>query len=233
MSIPPAPADDRPSRPAGAPAACGKGKAPSRAGRPTAARVEAINSAILQSAREHFLAAGFEATPMEAVAAGANVSKGTLYARYPTKEALLRAVVEEQLASWKAHEAARRGPLPKAFEARMQHHARGILEALGSEKLRAFETLVGGAGRPASGLVRALHETGYRMAVEALAEEIAAGTRDDPTPPANPMAVAEILMAMLYGWYSANETIRKVTRDEARAFADRAVELLLAGRAAW
>jgi AcrR family transcriptional regulator len=195
--------------------------------------VEAINNAILKSAREHFLAAGFEATPMEAVATSARISKGTLYARYPTKDALLRAVVEEQLAAWRTHEARRRGALAHGLQPRLQHHARAILEALGSEKLRAFETLVGGAGRTACGLARALYEAGHRMAVEALAQEIAEGTRDDPAPPKNPAAVAEILMAMLYGWYSANEAIRRVTREEARAYADRAVELLMAGRAAW
>jgi len=205
---------------------------PARAGRPTAARVEAIHHAILEAARERFLAAGFEATPMEAVAAAAGISKGTLYARYPTKEALLRAVVETQLAAWKANEQ-QRASLPEGLEARLRHHARAILEALGSEKLRAFETLVGGAGRPASGLARALHEAGHRMAVEALAQAIVDGARDDATPPSNPTAVAEMLMAMLYGWYTANEVVRRIPRDEAFAYADRAVALVLAGRAAW
>lgn len=235
MSQPPAPA--RAAPPASRRKAASKAVPPSRAGRPTAARVEAIHHAILEAARERFLAAGFEATPMEAVAAAAGVSKGTLYARYPTKEALLRAVVEEQLAAWKANELRRQGPLPEGLEARLRHHARGILEALGSEKLHAFEALVGGAGRPtgglASGLARALHETGHRMAVETLAQEIVEATRDDATAPANPTAVAEMLMAMLYGWYSANEPVRRITREETRAYADRAVALVMAGRSAW
>jgi AcrR family transcriptional regulator len=233
LSNPPASADDRIEPPPARPLTPARAKPGSRAGRPTAARVEAINNAILKAARERFLAAGFEATPMEAVAASARVSKGTLYSRYPTKEALLRAVVEEQLAAWKAHETLRQGALPTEFRARLQHHARAILDALGSEKMRAFETLVGGAGRPGCGLARALHETAYRMAVESLAEEIVAGAGAAPAPPGNPTAVAETLMAMLYGWYSANEPIRRVTREEARDFADRAVDLLLSGRAAW
>jgi AcrR family transcriptional regulator len=170
---------------------------------------------------------------MEAVAASAGVSKGTLYARYPTKEALLRAVVEEQLAAWRANETRRLGPLPDGFRPRMVVQARAIIEALGSEKMRAFETLVGGAGSHGGELARALHETGYRMAIEGLTEEIVEGTRADPVPPRDPARVAEMLMALLYGWYSANESVRGVSAVEARDFADEAVAMLFAARAAW
>jgi AcrR family transcriptional regulator len=206
----------------------------SRAGRPTAERVEAINQAILDAAREHFLASGFEATPMEAVAASANISKGTLYARYPTKEALLRAVVEAQVEAWRALDARRRPPAPPAdLQAKLRHHARRIVEALGSEQVRDFEALVRGAGPPGCELARVLHETGYRMAITALAGHIAEGTRKDAAPARDPERVAEMLMAMLYGWHGANETVRRVRPAEARAFADSAVRLLFAGRAGW
>src|ERR1051325_1024332 len=58
-----------------------------RVGRPTAERVEAIDRSILAAAREAFQAHGFEAASMEAIAAAANVSKSTLYSRYPAQDA--------------------------------------------------------------------------------------------------------------------------------------------------
>lgn len=50
---------------------------------------------ILEGARRRFLAAGFEAASMEAIARDAGVSKGTLYVYFPNKESLFSALVEE------------------------------------------------------------------------------------------------------------------------------------------
>jgi AcrR family transcriptional regulator len=195
--------------------------------------VEAINRAIVAAARKHFLSAGFEATPMEAIAATAGVSKGTVYARYPTKEALLRTVLVEQLEAWQAQEARRMAPLAADFRGRLKQHARSILEALGSEKMQAFEALVSSTGSPASEYARALYETAHRMTVETLAQVIEDGAREDQHAPRAPARVAEILMAMLYGWYSANEPLGRVTPEAAESFADEAIEILFAGRRAW
>src|SRR5882724_11293389 len=62
-------------------------------GRPTAARVEAISRAMLVEARDEFFRSGFEGARMDTIADADGVSKSTLYERYPTKQALLRAVI--------------------------------------------------------------------------------------------------------------------------------------------
>ena len=80
--------------------------AKSRRGRPSASRVGAIDRTIIETARQLFLADGFDAVAMEQVAAVAKVSKGTLYARYPAKEALFTAVIRASLREW-SEEAAR------------------------------------------------------------------------------------------------------------------------------
>jgi TetR/AcrR family transcriptional regulator, mexJK operon transcriptional repressor len=209
-----------------------KGKPKSRAGRPTAARVEAINRAILVAAREQFLAAGFDATPMEAVAAAARVSKGTLYVRYPTKESLLRAVVEEQVAVWR-EEYCKDLPLPDDLRERLLCHARKTMEALGSEKLRAFEKLVWGTAKPTGELAQLLYEAVLQQEIKRIAEDIADYTRNDPVPARNPARVAEMVLATLYGWYRTHQIVRRISAEEARAYAEHAVEVLFAGRAAW
>jgi TetR/AcrR family transcriptional repressor of mexJK operon len=205
----------------------------SRAGRPTAARVEAIERAILSAARRQFLATGFEATRMEVIAATARISKGTLYARYATKEKLLRAVVNQQCAAWADQARRKQGPAPVDFKQRMKHRARSIMESINSEDIRGFERLVGGTTLASGEFARALFEAGYQRGVNEIAEDIVASTRDGRDRPRNPQKVAEMLIGMLSGWYRAHVFVRDIPLAEALAYADHVVEVLFAGQSAW
>ena len=57
-------------------------------------RGEALRDHILDTAKLAFLEAGFERASMDAIAARAETSKRSLYAHFPTKDALFLAVVE-------------------------------------------------------------------------------------------------------------------------------------------
>lgn len=208
-------------------------QAPLRVGRPTTARSEAINPAILAAAREHFLTLGFDATPMEAVAAAAGIAKGTLYSRYPTKEALLNAVVADRVEAWSAAAEARGGPLPNDLKQRLHHIARSILESLASEEIHAFQRVLTSTSDAGGELARALHEAGHRSAIAQLTQTIVEGTTNFPAPPRDPGRVAEMLMAMLTGWYDAHQRVRQITHDEAMAYAEHAVDVIYHGRMAW
>jgi TetR/AcrR family transcriptional regulator of autoinduction and epiphytic fitness len=59
-----------------------------------ARRGEALREHILDTAKLAFLDSGFERTSMDAIAARAETSKRSLYAHFPTKDALFLAVVE-------------------------------------------------------------------------------------------------------------------------------------------
>lgn len=59
-----------------------------------ARRGETLREHILDTAKLAFLEAGFERTSMDAIAARAETSKRSLYAHFPTKDALFLAVVE-------------------------------------------------------------------------------------------------------------------------------------------
>lgn len=207
--------------------------APLRPGRPTLARSEAINTAILSAAREHFLSLGFDATPMESVAASAGISKGTLYSRYPTKEALLQAVVADRLEAWGAEADARHGPMPTDFKQRLNYIARTILESLASEEIHAFQRVLTSSADAGGELARALHEAGHRSAIAMLADAIIEGTAHFPAPPRDPARVAEMLMAMLTGWYDAHRRVREISHEEAMAYAEHAVDVIFHGRVAW
>ncbi|WP_184005614.1 MULTISPECIES: TetR/AcrR family transcriptional regulator [unclassified Paraburkholderia] len=51
--------------------------------------------AIVAAAIEEFLAAGYDATSMDRIAARANVSKRTVYNHFPSKEALFAAILQQ------------------------------------------------------------------------------------------------------------------------------------------
>jgi AcrR family transcriptional regulator len=65
--------------------------APRRRGRP---RSEPAHRALLEAALREFVARGYEAMSLEAIAAAAGVSKITLYRRWDSKLALVREVLE-------------------------------------------------------------------------------------------------------------------------------------------
>ncbi|WP_326542125.1 TetR/AcrR family transcriptional regulator [Pseudorhodoferax sp.] len=64
-----------------------------------ARRKDARPSELLDAALDLFVEKGFAATKVEAVAARAGVSKGTLFLYFPSKEDLFRAVVHDNLVS--------------------------------------------------------------------------------------------------------------------------------------
>lgn len=64
-----------------------------RAGRPTKAQMVARHSELLDAALNHFLDKGYEGATIEAIAASVQMTKRTIYARYPDKESLFLAAV--------------------------------------------------------------------------------------------------------------------------------------------
>lgn len=66
---------------------------------PRQRRKEARPQELLDAALALFAEKGFAATRSEEVAARAGVAKGTLYLYYPSKEELLKAVIEQRLSS--------------------------------------------------------------------------------------------------------------------------------------
>ena len=69
-------------------------------GRPTAQAAALLETAILDAATTAFLANGYAATTIEAVARTCRVAKRTIYARWSGKAALFRAVLERLMARW-------------------------------------------------------------------------------------------------------------------------------------
>jgi TetR/AcrR family transcriptional regulator, mexJK operon transcriptional repressor len=69
-------------------------------GRPTATAAALLETTILDAATAAFLADGYAATSIEAIARTSGVAKRTLYARWSGKPALFRSVLERLMAKW-------------------------------------------------------------------------------------------------------------------------------------
>jgi AcrR family transcriptional regulator len=72
---------------------------PIRSGRPPRERAGEVDARILDAAREVFLERGLSGASMEEIAGLARAGKPTVYARFPTKEALFTAVVMGNVAA--------------------------------------------------------------------------------------------------------------------------------------
>jgi TetR/AcrR family transcriptional repressor of mexJK operon len=202
-------------------------------GRPTATQVLAFEQAILAKAGEQFFEKGFDGASMEAIAAAAKVSKPTLYNRYPSKEALLKAFVERRIAEMSAKASRQNHSIGGSLEARLRHHAETLIEAAADPEVRALDRLLTSGPAQDFNLGRIFYEAGHRPMIKIIEREIAECTQDDGVPARDPARVALLFFAMLSGWIRLQATIGEATADEASSFVADAVATLLASRATW
>ena len=123
-------------------------KKPARkGGRPSAEQAERLGEQILAVASESFLAQGYGATSIEAIAQAAGIAKRTFYARYKDKEALFAAVVHRLVTNLRPEHDAQLFT-GKSREAILLNLAKIILQAaLKPEALALHRIMVGEAMR--------------------------------------------------------------------------------------
>jgi AcrR family transcriptional regulator len=183
-------------------------------------------------ARDKFFAEGFDNVSMEQVAAEARVSKGTLYARHPSKESLFRAVIHATVEGWSEEAGRNDALLPKDLAGRLRHHARTIARSSLRDDVQATRRLIVSTSQRFPLLSAAMHETGYRFIIDLLVGEIEAAAARDGIPARDPEGVAKLLVNALSD-LRIQEGLTPEQDDAADRFADRVVDLLLAARAAW
>jgi TetR/AcrR family transcriptional regulator, mexJK operon transcriptional repressor len=204
-----------------------------RRGRPSAKQTAAINAAILTTARRMFLENGFDAMAMEAVAFEIGASKGTIYDRYPSKEALFHAVVQESVARWSAAAAVDDVQLTDDLGQRLRHHARVIAQSEKNPEIQSFQRLIISNIERFPALARSMHEVGTRYIVELIAKDIVAAAERDGIPVSRPEDIASRIVSTINGWHLQQSMVRLVPLDELIAFGERTVDLLMAARPYW
>jgi AcrR family transcriptional regulator len=201
-------------------------------GRPKAADLPELEARLIRVARRTFLAKGYGATSMNEVAKAARVSKGTLYARFPSKADLFRAIIEAQIRHAGAA-AAHVGPKPKRLHGMLRLYAeRALRESLTEEIVQLNRLIYSEAGRfPELGEAAWLRS---RAGVQQVAEHIREYALEEEIPCRNPEAAAEMFTTMLRGFYSdVMLSGRPATMAEVGAWTERMLEVFLAGRRGW
>lgn len=194
-----------------------------RRGRPTADRVAAIDSAIKNAALEQFLAAGFEAASMDAIATAAQVSKGTLYARYPAKEPLFRAVLEAELEEWSRRASARDHLLTDELDVRLRHHARTFADVFTWPEFRRLGTLLDASAKVVPDLAREWDEYVTERSVQFLREDMAKAGG----PGVDWEFYARLFLCAIAGWHRANRHGDAIDVDGLVAFSDKVIDVML------
>lgn len=146
-----------------------------------------------------FLEHGYGATAMEAIAAQAAVSKGTLYARYPSKADLFAAVVEDRVRVWSARAARRDAELPQGLTGRLEHHVRAAIESMADPDVAGFNTMMLVARAQFPELAQIYFDRAVLRHVEVVRRGIAEAAIDGPVCD-DPEAMAFALLEAAMGW---------------------------------
>lgn len=179
-----------------------------------------------------FLAEGFDAVGMKQVAETARVSKGTLYARYPSKDVLFKAVIEQSIQDWSAEASQQDAALTDNIEQRLRHHARIIATWLGRPDVLALQRLLLSVQVRFPELAEVMQRRGNDYIVGLIAADIERAAAHDNRSVRDAQAVARLLVASITGTHlqqveGADQTI------DLHAFAQKAVDVILLGRSAW
>lgn len=178
-----------------------------------------------------FYELGFEETTMDAVAQRAAISKGTLYARFPGKADLFRAVVEIQVEQWSdaATQAAPTPPgMPLATALRL--YGMSILAAACSPEARALERLVAGGGERFPELAAQFEAVGFGRGVALVSALLRREAGPEDTPKDAEMA-AKAFISMIMGWPRGEADVDDLARRA--LYVERAVAIFLQGRSQW
>jgi AcrR family transcriptional regulator len=201
-------------------------------GRPKLQDVVALEQTLLSIALQQFQSHGYGATSMNAIARAARVSKTTLYSRFPSKENLFRAIMQEQIHHVASHHALRptlKPDLAAGLEAYANHT---VEQSLKGGLLQVNRLIFSESARfPELGVAAAERS---RIGIDQIAEFIRECAAADGIPCKDAESVAEAFTFMLRGWYG-NVMLenRKVLPSEREKWVRRAVRVLLSSRSEW
>jgi len=183
-------------------AASPAGKEKGRRGRPTLEQAEAIGKQIRDIAQAMFFELGYSATAMEAIAAKAGMSKGTLYNRFPQKADLFAAIVEDRVQAWSLRSARKRHRVPKTLREVLEHHAMIALDAVADPEVMSFAELLAAERRRFPELARIYHDRAVMLQIGLSMRDIEEACDREKIVIANPREMAFALMEATWGWAS-------------------------------
>lgn len=202
-------------------------------GRPKAEDLAALEARLIQVGRELFFRDGYGATSMSEIARLARASKTTLYARFPSKAALLRAIVAEQVDSWDtgAHHTPIEG-CATLEEVLLAYGDILMRAALSPDFVQLNRLLFAESGRFPE--LAEIAGARFQRGVAYVAGQIRAYAEREAAPCRDPEAAAELFLLILHS-VSAPGVLedRMASADARKAWLERTVRSFLGGRADW
>lgn len=201
-------------------------------GRPKAEDVAALEARLVRVALETFLAKGYGATSMNEVARAARVSKGTLWARFPTKADLFRAIIDDQIRQTDVRFRLP-GPKPKTLEAMLRAFSeRALQDSLSEEIIQLNRLIYSEAGRfPELGEAAWMRS---HVGVQQVADWIREYAAKEDEPCRDPEAAARVFTTLLRGFYGDVMLKGRIAAvAEIKAWTQDMLKVFLAGRSHW
>jgi TetR/AcrR family transcriptional regulator, mexJK operon transcriptional repressor len=179
-----------------------------------------------------FVAKGYGATSMAEVAKTVQASKGTIYARFPSKADLFRAIIDEQIrrtvGSVRHH-----GPKPRTLQALLRVYAEEALGDSLSTETRQLNRLITSEAERFPELAQAALERG-RVGVHQIADYIREYAVIEGIPCRQPEVAADWFLKLSKGWYSELMlTPAHVTTAEIKHFVQRLLKFFMVSRPSW
>ena len=193
-----------------------------------------LEAQLIAAARDAFMTHGYGATSMAALARTAGVSKTTLYAKFPTKAALFRAIIDEQLAeAYGAVDAAVDQAPESSLASSLRHLAEQTVLHASQPENQALNRLIDWEAPRFPELVE-VAQARLRLSIDHIAGYIRDFAVRDGVPCRGPEAAAELFNFTVRGLYhEIRMGVRSDAPDEIRARVARIVAAFLASRPLW
>jgi TetR/AcrR family transcriptional repressor of mexJK operon len=157
--------------------------------------VAALEARLVSVARQSFVLKGYGATSINAIAKSARISKNTLYARFPSKGAMFRAIVARQIASVDEELRPASGKHNEPLEDKLRAYVNVALRISLSADVLEINRLILSESYQFPELGEAARAR-FDVGVQHLAEFIEQCARRDRIPCRDPAAAAQLLLLL-------------------------------------
>jgi TetR/AcrR family transcriptional regulator, mexJK operon transcriptional repressor len=156
---------------------------------------------IIEAAWQLFLAGGVSATSMEAIARKAGVSKVTLYAKHPDKEALFALCLQREMDRIEVAQGIHEPPPPgQTFEETLFGFGAGIMTFLATDAAVSFYGAMARELRHSPALAESFWQIGPGTTKRNLVRVISAGISNGDVERCDPDEAAEVLIGAWQGF---------------------------------
>lgn len=202
-------------------------------GRPTSLEMEAIEEALLSAAFDEFSQHGYAGASLTRIVAQARMSKTTLYSRYPSKDALFKDLMRQQIEFHKPYEILVFGPESLDVADGLERFAIEILNFSFEPRMAALNRVLVAEVHRFPALAKAAEEK-LQRGISRVTQFLENSSATSPNPIVDAPAVAEAFIHMIRGWYLHRLFSGTPTSDEeVRMWVHKAMRALVCAAPRW